>query len=197
MREWMLQLLADYGVGVVGALVFAMNAGLPVPGHTAYVLAVLLASQGRMSLPSLAAVAVPAAFFGGWLGFAIGLRGGHTLLVKYGPRISLTTARVAWMERSFTKYGGWAVILVRFVVVVRTFGHIYAGMTEFPPRRFLVFNAVGAVVWAGIYVLVGTLLGEGIQLLEDWSGVIGWILLGVAVVAVAGHFVWRRTRKKE
>src|SRR5262249_56482676 len=99
-----------------------MNVGIPVPGHMAYVTSIFLSAQGRMPLADVVAVATPAAFLGSWLGFWIGQRGGHKLVVAYGPRIGLSAARYARIERFFARNGGAAVFFMRFVVVVRTFG---------------------------------------------------------------------------
>ena len=189
-------ILAHYGAVILGALVFFMNLGIPVPGHMAYVTSVVLSTQGRMPLPVVIAVSIPAAFLGSWLGFLVGQRGGHALVVSYGPRVGLNAERLAAMERFFARHGGAAIFFMRFVVVVRTFGSVVAGMNEVPTPRFLIYSAAGSVAWAAVYAVAAAFFRESWHAIEDWLGVAG--IVGLCLLAAAGlaHVVWRWRRRR-
>jgi membrane protein DedA with SNARE-associated domain len=187
--------LAHYGATILGALVFFMNAGVPVPGHLAYITSVILARHGQMSLPVVAGVGAPAAFLGSWLGFVIGQRGGQRLLTGVGPRVGLSAPRLAAMKRFFERFGWAAVLGMRFVIVLREFGSVFAGMNGMAPRRFLAASAAGAVVWALVYAVAGTLFGAAWTAVEDRLGVAGLVGLGVLALVGLGHVVWLRRRR--
>ena len=191
----LVQLLADYGYGILALSVFLMNAGVPVPGHAAYLAACALAAEKTLDLPFVFATGTIAAFSGAWLGFFAGRHGGRQLLESIGPRVGLNAARLAAMERFFARHGTTAVFFMRFIIVVRTFGNLFAGMSGLATRRFLAVTAAGAVAWGVTYAVVGTLFRESWRLIEDWLGETGLIVLaGLAVVGLV--HVWVRRRKK-
>ena len=195
MPPLLVQLLGDYGYGLLAITVFLMNAGVPVPGHAAYLAACALCADKALELPLVFATGTLAAFFGAWLGFVGGQRGGRQLLVSVGPRVGLNAARLAALERFFAKHGTTAVFFSRFIIVVRTFGNLFAGMSGLPVRRFLAVTAAGAAAWGVTYAVVGTLFRESWTLIEDTLGETGLIALGaVAVIGLA--YVWVRRRKK-
>jgi membrane protein DedA with SNARE-associated domain len=189
--------LAEYGPLILAVFVFSMNLGIPVPGHMAYVTSVVLAAEGKMSLPLVIGFSAPAAFLGSWLGFVIGQRGGHKLVVRHGPRVGLSAARLAAMERFFDRHGGLAVFFMRFVIVVRCFGSLFAGASELATGRFLAASAAGAAVWAASYAVAGSFFRESWHAVEDRLGVLGLVALGVLALAGLAHIVWLRRRRKQ
>src|SRR5262249_10522792 len=128
-----------------------MSAGVPVPGHTAYLVAAIVAGRGALLLPGLMIVALAATLVGSFAGFALGQRGGRRVVLVYGPRVGLNDERLRAVERFFEKYGAWAVFLTRFVVVIRTFGALFAGVSRVPLRTYSMVNVASALVWVGAY----------------------------------------------
>lgn len=189
-------LLSEYGYAVLGLSVFLMNAGIPVPGHAAYIAACALSVDGTLSLPLVVLTGTVPAFLGAWTGFAVGQRGGRKLVGTLGPRVGLSAERRAALERFFERHGVVAVFFTRFVIVIRTFGSLFAGMSGFPTGRFLVVTAAGAVVWGVAYAALGTLFRETWTLVDDWLGTTGLVVLGVLALAGVLHIVWRRRRKR-
>jgi len=166
-----------------------------VPGHAAYLAACALCAEKTLDLPIVFATGTVAAFLGAWLGFFAGQRGGRQLLESVGPRVGLNPSRLAALERFFAKHGTTAVFFTRFIIVVRTFGNLFAGMSGLATKRFLVVTAAGAVAWGVAYALVGTLFRESWRLIEDTLGETGLIVLGAIAVIGLVH-VWVRRRKK-
>jgi len=74
----------------------------------------------------------------------------------------------------------------RFVSILRTYAAFLAGTTRMRWRRFVVANASGGIVWAGIYTLAAYLAGNALQ---KASGTITWVLAGAAVVAIVAVLV--------
>lgn len=190
------ELLGQYGYGVLFVTVFLMNAGLPLPGHLLYLTASVLCGRGALWLPLVMGGSAAAALLGAAAGFTLGQRGGRRLIDEKGPKVGLTPARVAAMERFFDRHGVKAVFLTRFFVIIRTFGAIFAGVSRVPTRRFLLVSAAGAVAWAGLVGSAGYVFGERWHVVEDYLGIGGLVLLGLLVVAGLAHVLWTRRRRR-
>ncbi len=185
MPQWLLDLFAQYGYWVVFAGVFLENAGVPVPGETALLAGAALAKFGTLSLPRVVVTAIAAAVLGDNLGFLLGRRGGRALAVKYGSKVGLTPARLAQFDRFFLVHGAKTVFIARFVTGLRVFGAVLAGGSGLEWRKFLFYNATGAVVWASAVGAAGYLLAYSWETLERWigrSGLVALIAVGVLVV---------------
>ena len=196
MPEWLLDLFARYGYGVVFVGVLLENAGLPVPGETALLAGAALAHFGRLSFFWVVLTAVCAAILGDNLGFLIGRRGGRALAVRYGWRLGLTAARLRQFDRFFERYGPQTVFIARFVTGLRVFGAVLAGASGLRWGVFLFYNATGAVVWSLVIGGAGYLLAYSWETLERWIGRLGLFAL-VLLVLVAGIAVARRRRHAE
>ncbi len=175
------------------ALESAAFVGLLVPGETLTIFSGFLASAGVLDLPQTIAVAAAGATLGDTLGYAMGRRLGRPWLGRHGHRIG--AERVACLERLVARHGGTAVLLGRFVGLLRTLVPFVAGTSRMPYRRFLVFNAAGAVLWAVGTVLLGYVRGTSWRLGERWIGRAG--LVAAVLAAVAAIFWARRRLRRE
>lgn len=193
MPDWLIELFARYGYAVVFVGVFLENTGLPVPGETALLAGAALARFGGLRLPWVIATAISGAILGDNLGFLIGRRGGRALVERYGAPVGLTSARLGQFDRFFEQHGANTVFIARFVTGLRVFGALLAGASGLSWKRFLFYNASGAVAWATIFGTVGYILAYSWQTLEQWIGRTGLILL--AAVAIAGVVAALRARR--
>jgi len=178
---------------VIAALVFGETAvflGFVLPGETAVVLGGVLASRGHVSLALLFAVVVVTAVTGPLVGYEIGRRMGDRLFsarvmrrVPGGP----DRARSALRSR-----GALAVLLGRFVAVVRAVMPAAAGAVRVPYRTFLVYNIVGGVAWGIGYCLLGYLAGSAYAAIERRVGTgLAAAVAAVVVIAVAAWALQR------
>jgi membrane protein DedA with SNARE-associated domain len=170
--------------------------GVPVPGETALLVGVFLATQGRLSVPIVAAVAWGGAVVGDNLGYAIGRRWG-TRLVRL-PAIGrfYSADRLARAEDLFARRGWLAVFTGRFVALLRIFAGPLAGMHRMPWPAFFAANAAGGAVWVSVIVVIGVLIGNNLDRAVSLIGRVGYIGLGVAVVLAAVYVVLRRRRSR-
>ncbi|QMU74714.1 DedA family protein [Streptacidiphilus sp. PB12-B1b] len=176
-------LLDHWGYLAVAFLVFVEDFGVPVPGETVMIAAAVYAGTGRLNIVAVAAIAMIAAILGDNVGYAIGRFGGHSLIERYGRYVLLTPARIAKAEAFFTRHGGKVVVAARFIEGLRQANGIIAGLAEMPWRRFLAFNALGAVLWVGAWVTVGDLAGQHLNTL--YLAIQRYELYFLAAVAVA------------
>ena len=190
--------LDSYGYLAVGGLVTVEDFGIPVPGETILVAASVYAGAGRLSIVVVGIVALAAAVIGDNIGYAIGRFGGHALVLRYGRFVLLTEERLARAEGFFARYGGPIVVVARFIEGLRQLNGIIAGIAEMPWPRFLLFNAIGAALWVGVWTSVGYLAGDHIQVIYaavTRYSLYALIVLVVVVAAWAIRFLIRRRRR--
>lgn len=144
--------LQRYGYGAVFALVGVEGFGVPAPGQTILEAgAAASASPGsRLRIGWLLLVAFLAASLGAMLGFLIGRAGGRPLL----RRLHINERHLDRVETGFQRYGGWVIVFARFFDGPRQLHGIAAGVLGMPWGRFLVFNLVGAALWACFWGLL-------------------------------------------
>jgi membrane protein DedA with SNARE-associated domain len=97
------------------------------------------------------------------------------------------------------KYGGVLVVIARFIVGLREFNGIIAGVTGMPARRFLIYNGLGAAVWVAVWVSAGYLAGDHINAIyRNATRYSAYVLTAVVVLVVAyvGWRVWRSRRRR-
>ncbi|MFI8527314.1 DedA family protein [Promicromonospora sukumoe] len=164
-----------------------------LPGDSLLVTAAILAPQLGVSPWAVAGVATLAAIAGDQVGYMIGRRFGRRLFTPEA-RV-LRTSRLVEAERFFARYGPPALVLGRFVPVVRTYVPLAAGTAALHYPRFLTWNVLGGVAWAAGLTLAGVLLG-GIPLVADHIDVLMIVIVLVSVVPIAIGALrrWRRAR---
>lgn len=181
------KLLHEYGYAGLFALVFAENFGLPVPGETIFIAAILMAAHGEMQIVPAVFCAWTGAVLGGIVGFAIGRFGGHRLLQKYGGYIGINAVRMHKIEEFYSRYGATVVILGRFFEGVRQIYAILAGCVATSWRRFLVFNLVGATLWVGFWTALVLWFGRHMRHIWDvFKEHEVYVFLSIALVAALG-----------
>jgi membrane-associated protein len=182
--------MGPLAVLIVMAVVFAetgLLAGFFLPGDSLLFTTGLLVAHGVIGMPiSVVVVAVSvAAFAGDQAGYLIGRRLGPRLLSRPQSRL-LDPANLERASGFFDRHGPRAVILARFVPVARTFTPPAAGAGRMPYRRFLAYNAMGAVAWCASMLAAGYLFG-GIPFVDSHIELmtIGIVLLSLAPPGVA------------
>jgi membrane-associated protein len=180
---------------LVGALAFGESAaflGLFLPGETALLLGGALAAAGRVNLPVMVIVATTGAIAGDSVGYEIGRRVGSPLRhSRLGRRVG--ERRWARAERFIARHGPIAVLLGRWVGVLRALVPALAGMNRLPYRRFLLYNAIGGAAWATTVVLIGYAAGASWRRAQ---GHLGWAGAGLAGAVVVGLLVWWAIRRR-
>lgn len=165
--------------GIFG-IVFAESgllAGFFLPGDSLLITAGLLAKQGNLNLLGVMLVVAAGAIIGDSVGYAIGRKFGPAVFNRPGSRL-LRPEYVVRTQAFFDRHGSRALILARFVPVVRTVAPTMAGVGQMPYRRFLTYNVVGGLLWALSVPLLGYVLGGLIPNLDRY------ILLLVGTVVV-------------
>src|SRR5207244_145431 len=98
-------------------------------------------------------------------------------------------------EGYFERYGVWTIFFARFITGLRVVGALAAGTAGMAWTRFLVANAAGAMAWATTMSLLGYFFGHSWELLHQWLGRGGLIILGCVIVLVGLPYLLRRLHK--
>jgi len=164
--------------------------GCLLEGETVLALAGMAAHRGDLSLPWVLTIAAACAFASDQFLFWLGRKHGPAVLAHV-PRLAVQAGRV---HQLIERYHGWVVVGVRFAYGLRLAGPVVIGTSALPARRFVFFNALGAVLWAGLVAGLGWVFG---QALESVFGEMRWLeaLVFIAVpLAAAGYGLWCRSR---
>jgi len=182
----------SYGVIAVTVILTLEAIGFPVPGESLLIFSALMASRHEMSLPALLISAWAGSVMGDNIGYLIGRKLGRAAVTRYGSKIGLTPARFDKIEGMFSRYGPVTVIFARFVNVLRQLNGVVAGTLGMHWLRFLAYNAIGAALWVGFWVLVPYYLG-GHHIFARISQHVGWAGAVVAILVAAGlgYAGWR------
>jgi membrane protein DedA with SNARE-associated domain len=179
---------------VVGLFVFVESLGIPAPAETVLVSAAIYAGKThQLSIAAVLASAAAGAILGDNVGYWIGRELGYRVVLRHGRYIGLTERRIKLAQYLFLRHGGKVVFFGRFVVVLRTFAAVLAGINHMPWRRFLLFNAAGGIVWVTVYGLAAYNFGEAI---DRFRGPIGIVVLVFAASAVIASMVLLRRNEK-
>ena len=192
----LLEFVRIYGAWVYGllfAIVFAETGFVVTPflpgDSLLFAAGALAAAGGGLHAWILFALLAFAAFAGNAVNYAIGR--------QIGPRVFVATDTGSlvgrlmnreYLDRAhafFEQYGGKAVILGRFVPIVRTFVPFVAGAAQMTPASFVLFNAIGAVAWVALCVFAGVLFGNIPIIKNNFS----LVTIGIVIVSLLPVFV--------
>jgi undecaprenyl-diphosphatase len=192
------QLLIDVGERLgnwtyllVGALAFLETGafiGLIAPGETALLLGGLVAGQGQVDVLTMIAVVWACAVAGDLTSFFLGRRLGRAFMVKHGAKVQITEPRLEQVERFFDRHGGKAILIGRFVGLVRAVAPFMAGSSGMPLRRFVPYDVIGAGLWGSTFVVLGYVFWQSFSQLVDYAKK-GAVALGAVIVLVVA-IVW-------
>ena len=157
-------LISTFGLIGILAMVFAESGlliGFFLPGDSLLFTAGLFVADGAIDSPlwAVCALLVGAAVIGNATGYWIGRSAGPTVFDKPRSRL-FKPHHVVKTQEFFDRYGNRAIVLGRFVPIVRTFITVMAGVGRMDAKRYLTFSAIGGVVWAAGVTLLGAVLGQ-------------------------------------
>ena len=194
-----LDLLSQWSYPGVFLLMTLEGATLPVPSEIVLPLTGFLVYQGRLEFWTAVAAATLGSLVGTIIDFGIGYYLGRPAVLRYGKKIRLSEKHLMITERWFANHGSAAVLLARFVPLLRTLIAFPAGTAKMKIGKFLAYSTVGIVTWDIILIYLGVLAGQNsssiVNALDATLPVIGYAAVGGIIVALL--LVSRRRRKNE
>lgn len=182
-------------VFAVPALESSAFLGFLFPGEVAVLLGGVLAFQHKVPLAGALGAAIAGAVIGDSIGFEVGKRWGRQILHGTVGRV-VKKDHLDRAERYLAERGGKAVFLGRFTAALRVLIPGMAGMSGMPYRTFVAYNVAGGTLWAGGFVVLGYVAGNGYKRFERAAKQASLLLLLLIVVIVgvviAVRFVMHR-----
>jgi len=196
--------LGFWVVVIACSIIFAetgLLVGFFLPGDSLLFTAGLLTSTGKLpvNIGVLLILLIVCAFIGNQVGYVIGAKAGPAIFNKPDSRV-FKREHVEHAHAFFEKHGGKALVLARFVPIVRTFVPVIVGVARMNMRHFVIFNAIGAVLWAGGVTLLGFILGDRFPWVQKNLDIIFIVIVLLSVIPIIVEFTKaflasRRARK--
>jgi len=201
--RYLLTLVSAYGTWVyllLFLIVFA-ETGLVVtpflPGDSLLFAAGAIAAVGRLDARVVTVVLIAAAVLGDAVNYAVGRMAGNRILqaVEANPRWRrwVNPAHVARAHDFFERHGGKAVVMARFVPIVRTFVPFVAGVAEMSYPSFAFYNVAGAVAWVGLCVGSGYIFGN-VPVVQDNFSLVALGIVAVSLLPMLVEYLRHRRR---
>ncbi|WP_340587699.1 DedA family protein [Erythrobacter alti] len=163
----------------------------PVPSEVIMGVGGLLVQRGSMEFWPLLLIGTFGTTVGNyawyWVGDAWGYRRLAPFVDKWGRWLTVDWEHIAKAQVFFSQRGHWVVFFLRFSPFLRTIISLPAGLAHMPKWKFLGFTFAGSLIWNALLIKGGEWLGH---YLEDSQHIIGWIIVGLVALTVAGY-LWR------
>jgi membrane protein DedA with SNARE-associated domain len=176
--DLLMGLFIAYGYWIVFTAILLDNAGLPIPGELLLLAFGMVAKDGHLDPLLGLAVAATAALMGDSVGYWLGRLGGTRLLARVGRAPRFTPGRLS-------------LVFGRFVVGARMLMAPLAGLNRMAFPRFAAFDALGCLVWAGAFILIGYASGIRMEVLQENFRLVSYT---IQALLVAGLAAWGITR---
>ncbi|MBE8719216.1 DedA family protein [Sphingobacterium pedocola] len=194
-------LLSHGGFYIVCLIVFAETGlffGFFLPGDYLLFLAGLFCALGKIdvNITTMYFGILIAGILGNFIGYWFGYRTGP-MLFKRQDSFLFKRKYVIMAEEFYQKYGGTALIIGRFVPIIRTFAPIFAGVVKLNFRKFVLFNIIGAFLWVSLLTLSGYFLGIQFPWIIEYVEyiIVGLIVIAFLPIAIALLKRWLKNRK--
>lgn len=168
--------------------------GFVLPGDSLLFTIGVVTGAGQLDVALIIVLLILSCLFGDFCGYLLGKRAGPAIFNRPDSRF-FKQEHLSRTQAFYEKHGGKTIIYAKFVPIIRTFAPFIAGVAEMPYRRFLPFDAVGAVVWVPSMTMLGYYLG-GIPLVRRHFEKFVLLVVLVSVLPVAVHALRARGKAK-
>lgn len=197
--EVILRGMGGWALAVLCLIIFAecgLLIGFFLPGDSLLFVAGLFVATGAIEAPLwlVCVLVTVCAFVGNMCGYWIGSKVGPALFNKPDSKL-FKKEHVEKTHEFFEKYGARAIIMARFVPIVRTFITATAGVGRMDAKKFFTYSAIGAVFWATGVTVLGYFLGE-ISFIEKNIDVMAILIVLISIIPIVIEVVKARREKK-
>jgi len=199
MTAWLISLVGTWGLLAIFVTMTAESAGVPISSEIVVPLGGALASQGKLNLVLVIAVASLANLTGSLIAFWLTRRYGERIVLsRLGRRLGLSRGHLRLANRFFERFGLWAVFIGRLLPIVRTYISFPAGVSKIGYVRFVLATLAGAIPWNFALAYAGYKLGQQYQTVaKDISPFVIPIAIVVVILLAAAWWFGRRLGEEE
>lgn len=181
------------GYPAAGIGILIESSGIPFPGEIMLLAAAAWAAARHHSIVLVILFGFAGATVGADIGYFLGYRGGRPFMERFGALFRVRPEHIARAELFFARHGDKAILAARFVLGLRTWGSMLAGMAHMPFWRFQIFSALGGLAWAALIGTAGYLLGNNLELIATVIRGIG--IGGLAIIVIIVILAWLAQRR--
>jgi membrane protein DedA with SNARE-associated domain len=177
-----------YGYWAVLFGIMLENLGIPLPGESIVVVGGFLAGRGDLEFWRVLTCVISGAVVGNTFGYWVGVYGGWPLVLTVSRWFRIDEQKLLDIKLRFSQNAARAVFFGRFVTLLRVFAGPLAGIVEMPFAQFMLYNVLGAVLWASAIVSAAYVAGQWVDLeqLIRWVSQFSFVVLG----AIAAWFLF-------
>ncbi|QNP41891.1 rhodanese-like domain-containing protein [Lysobacter solisilvae (ex Woo and Kim 2020)] len=194
--DTLLHLIATYGLLVVFVSVFLDQGGVPIPAYPPIIVTTAVAVDAGHGWWPVLVVATLAAILADWLWFLGGRRIGARL-VRLMCRLSLSPDSCVRTTRGiYARWGAGSLTVAKFFPGFAAVATTLAGETGTSTRRFLLFDGIGALLWAGVAVALGAVFHRAVDRVLAQLEQLGHYAIPVLLGLVAAFIAWKWLRRR-
>jgi len=194
--QWIVNTVSQSGYGGIILLMFLENIFPPIPSELIMPLAGFAAARGDLNMAAVIAAgtigsilgALPWYYAGRWVGSERLKR----LAARHGRWMTVSPTDIATAETWFNRHYGKAVLISRLIPAIRTLISVPAGIARMSLGRFLLFSAIGTVLWSGLLAAAGHALESEYTRVADYMDPISMIVVAVIVLGYVYRLVTYR-----
>jgi membrane protein DedA with SNARE-associated domain len=193
MFEWIVTVIERLGIAGVAALTFLENVFPPIPSELVIPLAGFVAARGGAQVAIVIAAGTAGSLAGASLWYVLGRRVGEARfrdwVRRHGKWLTLSVKDLDRAQAWFKRHGPAAVFLGRLIPGVRTFVSLPAGFAGMPAVPFLLWSALGTLLWTAALAYAGVMLQASFTVVSDYIDAATDILLGIMGVMLVRRYV--------
>lgn len=190
----LLDLLATYGLPALFAILVLASAGIPFPSSLLLIVVGSFVAQGDLDYWQVIAVGTAGAVVGDQIGYAIGYWGGRPLANRVTARFG-GADQVAQAEAFSRKWAGMGIFLSRWLIgPLGPWINLTSGITAYPWRRFVMIDVAGELLWIVLYVSLGRIFSDKVQMIADLLGNLTWVVIGLSATIFLGCKLLKHTK---
>ena len=191
LTDQLLAALLVYGIPLLFGVIIIASIGLPIPVSLLLVAAGSFVEQGEMKLWQVLVTAILAAVAGDQIGYGLARWRGRRVILRITRKLG-GEQKIKKAEELATRWGGAAIFFTRWLMTgAGPWLNITSGIARYPWQRFLFWDALGEIIWVGLYVMLGYIFSDRVQFITDILSSFAWMILGLILALILG---WRVVR---
>lgn len=193
MSEFLLTQVINYGIPLVGLILFLGALGLPIGASVVVIAAGAFSQQGILNWAGTAVTGLIGAILGDTLSFGMGYYAKDWAQRRFGKSRTWRSARASFQQRA-----GLAIFLTRWLITAMAIPtNLIAGGSGYKFSRFMIYDIAGEILWIGLYGGLGYLFGSQWELVSEFISNFGGLVLGVVIFGFGIRQAWNWQEKKK
>jgi membrane protein DedA with SNARE-associated domain len=172
------------------------SACIPIPSEIIMPFSGFVVWQGNTNM-TLIGITIVGAFgnlIGSLIAYLVGLKGGRPLLERYGKYLLITHSKLDLADKWFLKYGGEAVLISRFLPIIRTFISLPAGIAHMGLKKFALYTFIGSIPWSFALGYIGVQLGPNWGIIQGYFHILD-IIVEIGIIALIVYLIYKYAGK--